>query len=65
MALKFYISVAKELKLKVGIIWGLIPTLGEVTGENLVGAPFWLPSLAEVRGTHFSRFDFKCFFVND
>ena len=40
MASKFYSSVAKELKLKVRKFWGLIPTLGEVTGEKLVGKAF-------------------------
>ena len=35
--LKFYISVAKELKLKVRKFSGLIPTLAEVTREKLVG----------------------------
>ena len=34
MALTFYISVVKELKLKVRQFWGLIPTFPEVTGEN-------------------------------
>ena len=34
MAFKFYISVAKGLKLKK--ILGLIPTFAEVTGEKLV-----------------------------
>ena len=38
MALKFYTSVAKSLKLKVRKIWGLIPTFVEVTGEKLVVA---------------------------
>ena len=37
MALKFYASMAKELKLKAGKFLGLIPTFVEVTGENLVG----------------------------
>ena len=35
--LKFYTSVAKGLKLKVKMFWGLIPTSVEVTGEKLVG----------------------------
>ena len=39
--LKFYNSVAKELKLKVRKFWGLIPTFVEVTGEKLVGEPFY------------------------
>ena len=37
MKLKFYTSMAKELKLKVRKLWGLIPTYVEVTGEKLVG----------------------------
>ena len=37
MALTFYTSVAKGLKLKVRKSWGLIPTFAEVTGEKLVG----------------------------
>ena len=36
MALKFNISVAKRLKLKVKKLWGLIPTFAEVTGEKLI-----------------------------
>ena len=40
--LKFYTSVAKELKLKVRRFWGLIPTFVEITGEKLVrGGPLW------------------------
>ena len=35
-------SVANGLKLKVTKIWGLIRTFIEVTGEKLVGGPFWL-----------------------
>ena len=38
--LKFYISVAKELKLKVRKFWGLIPTIVKVTGEELAGGLF-------------------------
>ena len=40
MALKFYISVAKIIKLKVKELLGLIPRFVEVTGEKLVGRPF-------------------------
>ena len=55
MALKFYTSVAKELKLKVRKFWGLIPTFVEVTGEKLVGLfapplPFLI--LNRVKGLH-------------
>ena len=38
MALKFYINMAKRLKLIVKNFCGLIPTFLEVTGEKLVGA---------------------------
>ena len=38
--LKFYISPAKVLKLKLRKFWGLIPTYVEVTGEKLVGGLF-------------------------
>ena len=41
--LKFYTSLSKGLKLKVRKFWGLIHTFVEVTGEKLVGGPFWLP----------------------
>ena len=34
MALKFYNSVAKGLKLEVRKFWELIPTFVKVTGEN-------------------------------
>ena len=40
---KFYISVAKGLKLKVKKFLGLILTFVEVTGEKLVGGLFALP----------------------
>ena len=38
--LKFYISMAKGLELKVRKFLGLIPTFVEVTGEKLDGEPF-------------------------
>ena len=38
--LKFYTSVAKCLKLKVRMFWGLIPTFSEVTEAKLVGGSF-------------------------
>ena len=44
--LKFYISVTKELKLKIRNFGGLIPTFVEVMGEKLEGGlftPFPLP----------------------
>ena len=40
LALKFYISVAKGLKLKVTKFFGLNLTLVEVTAGKLVGGPF-------------------------
>ena len=40
MALKFYASVAKGLKLKIRKCWGLIPKFVEVTGEKLVAGTF-------------------------
>ena len=43
--LKFYTSVAKELKLKVRKFWGLIPTFVEITGGKLVvGGGIFAPS---------------------
>ena len=38
--LKFYTTVAKRLKLKVRMFWGLSPRFVEVTGEKLVGESF-------------------------
>ena len=40
MALKFFDSVVKGLKLKVTKIWGLILRFVEVTGEKLVEGLF-------------------------
>ena len=37
MALQFYSSVAKELKLKVRKLWGLILIFGKIIGEKLEG----------------------------
>ena len=39
--LKFYTSVAKGLKLKIGKFWGLVPSFVEVTGEKLVEGAFF------------------------
>ena len=44
VALKFYTSVAKELRLKVREFCGKIPTFVEVTGEKLVGETFLPPA---------------------
>ena len=43
IALKFYISVAKESKLNVRKFGGLIPAFVEVTVEKLVGGLFAPP----------------------
>ena len=40
IALTFYSSVTKELKLKFGKFWGLVLVFAEVTGEKLVGGLF-------------------------
>ena len=48
MALKSYTSVAKGLKLKVKMSWGLSHTFVEVTGKNLIEEPFWPPILNSV-----------------
>ena len=44
MALKFYTSLEKKLKLKVRKFCGLIRMFEEVTGEKLVGTTFLPPS---------------------
>ena len=41
--LKFYTSVAKELKLKGSKFWGLFPTFVEVTEKKLIGGAFLPP----------------------
>ena len=40
MALQFYTSVRKWLKLQARKFWRLIPTFVEVTGEKLIGGLF-------------------------
>ena len=45
MALKFYASVAKWLKLKLRKVWVLTLTFVEVTREKLVEGPFCTPIL--------------------
>ena len=40
VALKFWNSEAKALKLKVRKFWGIIPTYVEITGKKLVGGLF-------------------------
>ena len=41
--LRFYTSVAKELKVKVRMFWGLVPTFVEVIREKLVRRGGFLP----------------------
>ena len=43
MALKFYINVAKELKLIVRKFCGVVPTFLEVIGEKMLGRNLWPP----------------------
>ena len=43
MALKFYTSMAKGLKLKIDKFWGLTLAFVEVTREKLVGGLFGSP----------------------
>ena len=53
MTLKFYTSVAKELKLKVRKFRRLVPAFVEITGKNCYGGfshPFPLPILHKVKG---------------
>ena len=49
VALNFYTSVAKGLKLKVKEFYRLIPTFVEVTGEKLVGGGGLPPILNRVK----------------
>ena len=49
MTLKFYISVAKGLKLKVRRFCGLSLMFVEVTGEKLVGGAFLPPILNRIK----------------
>ena len=56
MNLKFYISVTKGLKLKVGKFLGLILTFVEVLGEKLVGGLF-SPIMNRVN----KRLQYTCF----
>ena len=44
MALRFYTSLAKILKLKIRKFWGLIPTFVEVTGGKWLGGVAFLHS---------------------
>ena len=43
MAMEFYTTVAKRLKLKVTKFLGLIPTFAEVTGKELAGGGLFAP----------------------
>ena len=40
MALKFYTSLTRGLKLKIRKFWWLVPMFEEVTGRKLVGGLF-------------------------
>ena len=42
MALKYYTTVRKGLKLKVRKFWGLVPTIVGITVEKIVGDGFLL-----------------------
>ena len=58
MVLKFYNSVAKELKRKARKFFGLVPTFVEVTGEKLVKEGFLTPILNKINDmtvTFFSK----------
>ena len=53
MILKFYISVAEVLKLKVGKFWPLTPTIVEISGKKTRGrgrGAFCPPMLNMVKG---------------
>ena len=57
VALKFYTSVTKRLKLKVRKFWGLVPTFIEATGKNKFRGAFWRsPILNRVK----QYFMFQC-----
>ena len=62
MVLKFNVSEAKELKLKVRR-WGLILTFLEVTGEKLVGGvafcPLPYPIMNRIKAYNFQKQSFK------
>ena len=66
--LKFYVSEAKGLKLKVRKFWGLIPSFVEVTRKKLVESSFlphlppFLPFLVN-RVNISIRKKWKCFFL--
>ena len=53
MALDFYTSVAKGLKLKVKKFLGLIPTFAKVTEEKLAGGAFYPHILNRVKTPFF------------
>ena len=53
MALDFYTSVAKGLKLKVKKFLGLIPTFAKVTEEKLAGGAFCSHILNRVKTPFF------------
>ena len=56
MTLKFNKSVAKGLKVKLKMFWGLSPTFVEVTGEKLLRGSFLAPPIlnkVKISGTIF------------
>ena len=63
MNLKFYTSLAKELKLKVRKFWWLVPTFVELTGGKLVRRGLFLPPILNrvnkhiLRSIYFAIFD--------
>ena len=66
MALTFYTSMAKGLKLKVRKFWGLIPTFVEVTGGKVVGDLFAPPPLSlNLNRVKIQAIHMKLFMISD
>ena len=59
MALKFYITVAKILKLKARMFQGIVLRFAKVTEKNLLGEPFCAPLVPSI----LNRFKNKTIFV--
>ena len=49
MTLKFNTSVAKGLKVKLKMFWGLSPTFVEVTGGKLLRGSFLVPPILNIK----------------
>ena len=65
IALKFYTSVPKGLKLKVRKFWGLIRFFVELAAEKLLGGPFWAsPSWIGLKFSFESKNITKCFRIS-